>query len=125
MHQSSSSLHIVKTHQHLLSLLLNSASPLPSSNSAAVFKDKSNNQPRIDSTQRSSKSNGNLPYWRTSVASVFLHFKTVLILRIIMEAPLFNLSPILWNMTIPNGIPIAAYNMQNAFPAIVDGVECP
>lgn len=58
-----------------------------------------------------------------SVASVCEHFMKILNLLITTEANLFKRSPILWNITSPNGIPTIAYNIQKALPANVFGVE--
>lgn len=60
-----------------------------------------------------------------SVASVFWHLRYVFARLITTDANLFNRSPMLWNITSPNGIPTIAYAMQNAFPPMVTGVECP
>lgn len=60
-----------------------------------------------------------------SVASVFWHLKYVFARLMTTEANLFRRSPILWNIIRPRGMPTMAYAMQNAFPPMVTGVECP
>lgn len=39
-----------------------------------------------------------------------------------IDVNLFSLSPMLWNMTIPRGIPKPAYTIQKALPDTVAGV---
>lgn len=51
--------------------------------------------------------------------------ETIFHLLITTDANLFKRSPILWNIISPNGMPTIAYAIQNAFPPIVTGVECP